>query len=317
MTVPFVEVDVFHVASATVLGVNIGVATQLFIDLSNFTATEGTPMGANRGIIKVEDSRFSAGGTLNNTSGAEIELFSGTLAVDGFDLTVKGGGQVILLNPDSSIFLAAGRTLSNVDNSIDGDLDGGGVISGAGTLVNQSSGIINADVGSAQLVLDIATRNQGMIEATNAGNLLIDGSVINNTGGGVLRAEDSSATVVVQPSGTHNTVTLKGSGTVGLNGDQITGGGSAVTLDNVNNTIVGGGKIGGAGLKLKNGIGGTINAFDTLIIDTGANTITSAGALNAEATTLVIASNLSNTGKLNADLEPRHRPHLRWAQQGS
>jgi hypothetical protein len=56
------------------------------------------------------------------------------------------------------------------------------------------------------------------------------------------------------------------------------------------------------GLKLKNEVGGTIDANGgLLIIDTGANTVTNAGALNADGGTLVIASNLSNTGKLNAD----------------
>jgi large repetitive protein len=113
-----------------------------------------------------------------------------------------------------------------------------------------------------------------------------------------------SGTLIVQPSGSNSIVTLKGSGTINI-GDhaaQITGGGSAVTFDNVNNKINGGGKIGGAGLTLKNEIGGAIDANDgTLIIDTGANTITNAGSLNAGAGTLVIASNLSNTGKLNAD----------------
>jgi hypothetical protein len=62
-----------------------------------------------------------------------------------------------------------------------------------------------------------------------------------------------SGTLIVQPSGTNTIVTLKGSGTIDI-GDhaaQITGGGSAVTFDSVNNKINGGGKIGGAGLTLK------------------------------------------------------------------
>jgi hypothetical protein len=255
---------------------------------------------------------------------------------------------VVLAGGD--VFVAAGRTLSNVNNTIDGT----GIISGAGTLVNQSGGFIQA-VGGEQLALDIATRNQGTIEATALGGpnfLQINSSVINNTGGGVILAESNtavligsdtsiiggtvtaqssgatvitgtnvtfdggksvvltntmitingnvdlnpgailnlkgtinnsgtisaseSATLVVQPSGTNSTVTLKGSGSIDLDvgATRITGGGSAVTLDNVNNKILGGGTIGGMGLKVKNEIGGTIDPNSgTLLIDTGANSV--------------------------------------------
>jgi hypothetical protein len=328
----------------TVLGINLGSSSSFEIaDGTTFTATEGTPAGgAYRGLILVE-GRFNVGGTLNNSGTVGVVNPDGTLAVDGFDLTVRGGGQVVLGGAD--IFVAAGRALSNVDNTIEGN----GVISGAGTLVNQSNGIIKANGG---IGIDIATRNQGTIEATLGGHLQIDGSVINNTGGGVIRADDTSSvgigtdtsiiggtvtthlgdpnsfflitgtnttfdggksvvptntmitingdvrldssaglnlkgtinnsgsidcqgssTLVLLPSGTNSTVTLKGSAAILLDsppGDaQITGGGSVVTLDNVNNTIFGAGSIGGAGLKLKNEIGGLVDAVGhALIIDT-------------------------------------------------
>jgi hypothetical protein len=135
----------------------------------------------------------------------------------------------------------------------------------------------------------------------NSGSVLNPKGTINNSGQIV-----DEGSLVLQPSGTNITMTVKDSGTILLNvppGDaQITGGGSAVTLDNVNNVIVGVGSIGDAGLKLKNEIGGIIDAVNgTLIIDTRANTTTNAGALDAGVgTSLVIASNLSNTGKLNA-----------------
>jgi hypothetical protein len=373
LTPPGVTAIVSAASPVTVLGVNIGSATLGIIE-GNFTAAEGMPMGAaNRGFIAVEGGGFSVGGTLNNP-GTVVVQNAGTLAVDGFDLTVKGGGSVQL--SAAGILVAAGRTLSNVNNTIGGD----GAISGAGTFVNQSGGFIQT---SGVLTLDIATRNQGTIETTTIGPvnfLQINGSVINNTGGGVILAVSNtavlvgsdtsiiggtvtvdssgtvlitgtnvtfdggksvvptnamitingnvelnsgtalnlrgtinnsgsiaalgSATLVAQPSGTSSTVTLKGSGSIDLDVDdaQITGGGSVVTLDNVNNKIFGGGRIGGAGLKLKNEVGAIIDANDgTLIIDTGSNTVINVGALNAGGGTLVIASNLSNTGKLNAD----------------
>jgi hypothetical protein len=133
----------------------------------------------------------------------------------------------------------------------------------------------------------------------NPGAILTLKGTINNSG--TISASES-ATLVVQPSGTNSTVTLKGSGSIDLAATQITGGGSAVTLDNVNDKILGGGTIGGAGLKLKNELGGTISALfgDTLVIDTGANAITNAGLMQASTFgTLVIASNLNNTGKLD------------------
>ena len=72
----------------------------------------------------------------------------------------------------------------------------------------------------------------------------------------------------------------------------------------MNDTINGGGTIGGAGLKLNNEAGGVIDATGAtpLVIDTGSNTIMNAGSMMATSgSTLVIGSNLSNTGKLNAN----------------
>jgi hypothetical protein len=106
-------------------------------------------------------------------------------------------------------------------------------------------------------------------------------------------------------------VTLEGHGTVELGdvaaGDvpnAITGGGAPVTLANLNDTINGGGNIGGGGLKLNNEAGGIIKATGVtpFVIDTGSNTIINAGSMMAmSGSTLVIGSTLSNTGKLTAN----------------
>ena len=207
---------------------------------------------ANRGAIFV-DGRFSVGGTLNN-SGIVVVQNPGTLAVDGFDLTVKGGGEVQLV--PGGIFVAAGRTLSNVDNTIKGN----GVISGAGTLVNQSGGFIKA-LGGVQLVLDIATRNQGTIEANpafGASTLQINGSVINNTGGGVIRADDTSTVGIgTDTSIIGGSVTTQPAGTISITGTNVTfDGGKSVVPTNTMITINGNVNLHpGAILNLK----GTIN----------------------------------------------------------
>jgi hypothetical protein len=91
----------------------------------------------------------------------------------------------------------------------------------------------------------------GDVRLDSSAGLNLKGT-INNSGS--IDCQGSS-TLVLLPSGTNSTVTLKGSAAILLDsppGDaQITGGGSVVTLDNVNNTIFGAGSIGGAGLKLK------------------------------------------------------------------
>src|SRR5262249_50706271 len=68
-------------------------------------------------------------------------------------------------------------------------------------------------------------------------------------------------------------------------------------------TISGGGTIGGGGLTLNNQTKGIVDANSSysLIIDTGANTVTNTGTLKAEAAgELFIASNLNNKGSLYA-----------------
>jgi hypothetical protein len=113
------------------------------------------------------------------------------------------------------------------------------------------------------------------------------------------------------PAGIANQMTLTGGGTLTLDFagvDFIDGVGGAVltTFANINNTIVGAGRIGDRGLILKNG--GTINATggfthdgSSLVIDTGSRTVTNTGTMKATGGDLYIESPLSNTGTLIAD----------------
>ena len=112
--------------------------------------------------------------------------------------------------------------------------------------------------------------------------------------------------LAVQAVGTSTSVTLQGKEVIGLTrGAPIEGGGSPVTLVNVNNTIEGDGTIGGAGLKLNNKVGGLIEANGTgavLVVDTAANTIINGGTMAATVSnTLFIGSKVSNTGTLVAN----------------
>ena len=101
---------------------------------------------------------------------------------------------------------------------------------------------------------------------------------------------------------TSTSVTLQGKGVIGLTrGAPIEGGGSPVTLVNVNNTIEGDGTIGGAGLKLNNKVGGLIEANGTgavLVVDTAANTIINGGTMAATVSTLSSSAAKSATPEL-------------------
>ena len=100
-------------------------------------------------------------------------------------------------------------------------------------------------------------------------------------------------------------------------GDAGLPGGVPTTLDNVNDTITGAGRIGDDGLTLKNS--GSIDADGNtpLVIDTGGRTVTNTGTLEAfDDSTLYIDSPLNNTGgKLLANTAAtcrgtrRHRRH--------
>ena len=94
-----------------------------------------------------------------------------------------------------------------------------------------------------------------------------------------------SNVLAAQAVGTSTSVTLQGKGFITLKHDApVEGGGSPVTLVNVNNTIAGDGTIGGAGLKLNNKTGGLIEANGSgsvLAIDTGANAVVNAGTMSA------------------------------------
>ena len=170
---------------------------------------------------------------------------------------------------------------------------------------------------------DLADHLNGLIEVEAAGGAntsALDGSVNTVTVAGYVKIEptanlelkgtiDNTGTIEVdgglQPSTTNaleiaGTVTLNGSGAVVLDGgsDAILAASAGATLDNAN-TISGGGAIGAGdnNLTLDN-VSGTIDATNgTLTIETGANSITNGGTLEATGgATLAIDSNVANTG---------------------
>ena len=74
-------------------------------------------MDPDIGTIEVNNgAQFSVGGAVKNVN--TINVNSGKLAVDDFDLTVNGGGLIGLGGSGATLVVSAGRTLVNVDNTI-------------------------------------------------------------------------------------------------------------------------------------------------------------------------------------------------------
>ena len=136
--------------------------------------------------------------------------------------------------------------------------------------------------------------------ADNTG-LTLAGAIA-NSGKISLSATTHQATLTIAAAG----ATLSGTGAVTLsaNADNlITGATSAASLTNVDNKITGSGNIGGGVLTLVNQAKGLIEQTGAvaLTVDTGANTITNAGTIEAGgAGGMTIDSAIANTGLIEA-----------------
>jgi fibronectin-binding autotransporter adhesin len=130
-------------------------------------------------------------GTINNNNNFQLNAGSGVdsiLYVDTSNVTLQGGGTVTLstLNGGGDAVLqqaSGGLTLTNVDNTIQGD----GILGNNGlTIINQATINANSNGGAELTALFIqgaAVTNTGLIEATNSGVLNISGVTVNNAGG--------------------------------------------------------------------------------------------------------------------------------------
>jgi len=177
----------------------------------------------------------------------------GTINVQTFDATLKGGGQIALLDfaDDDFINVPASLTLTNVDNTI----SGAGGVQGLGTLINQAGGTINANLPAiAPLNILLPVKNSGLMEATVSGAALIIENKVDNTGGGVIKAFDSASVEFVSAVIVGGTLIQVNKGaTIGLDDDTtldgtgthpVTISGNYVTVGRLNleGTINAGGK---------------------------------------------------------------------------
>ncbi|HVV94212.1 MAG TPA: hypothetical protein VHD15_12410 [Hyphomicrobiales bacterium] len=143
-----------------------------------------------------------------------FELFSGghnaELAIDAAGATFSGGGKVILVDNGDYPSQIAGfstttaTTLHNVDNVFSGaGLIGTGGDSSAPSsnlldFDNEAGGIVDADQSYGALTLNTPITNAGLIEDTGAAGLVLSGNVIEQSGGGTIKADGSNAIVYLQ-----------------------------------------------------------------------------------------------------------------------
>ncbi len=166
----------------------------------------------------------------------------------------------------------------------------GGLMSSTGTGQFSANGQTTLDGSTQQVSL------AGTLEVQTGQTLTVLGTLNNRGTIGLNSSGYNSDFIVGSP-----TVTLTGGGTIALgdfNANRIYGASATNVLDNVNNTIEGGGQIGAGQLTLINGAAGVIDATGTnnqLILSTG-TVITNNGLIESTgAAGMALESTVSNT----------------------
>ncbi len=254
-------------------------------------------------------------GSIVNNTNLQVNGGNGTNSYlyIGVPVTLTGGGTVSLNtltgSGNANLYLYNGITFDNVDNTIQGE----GLIYNNGTVFNNhAAGIINANStgGSLATVLSLeygTFNNQGLIEATNNGDLQLYSTTVNNAGGGVISINGAGTSLELYGTtiqgGTLNNnggafmgtpsgyaAYLDGStaaGPVTINGTYTTDFGADTylygTINNQGNLLVNGGNGSNAYLWVTTGTvtltgGGTVSLVTTAASGGDANIYLSGGA---------------------------------------
>lgn len=312
-------------SSPAISGIAVAGSLNVAAD-ATLTLIDGGPHGP--------DSTLTVRGDITNAGTINLSAITHTAHLDlAATLTLSGGGKVKLADSPNNVIEATPTpvTLTNTDNAISGagQLGNGTALS----LINQSSGVINATETNNQLVLYLGSpataTNAGLIEATGNAGLLIFRTTINNTATGMIRAAgshvdlkgatliggflSSSAGGVIQTRDNSNliqgvtntgtivvndntTLTLKGAITnLGTMAMQAAGDNTYLLIDPTNVTLAGPG-----GLTMSDSLHNIVQgvtAGSTLI--NLANLISGSGLLGNGVMTLVNAGVVAATGALN------------------
>ena len=268
----------------------IGIAGSLVVT-DNSSLTLVSPVGIdNTGTIE-----------LNSTGHAT------TLYIDQATATLDGSGHVTLSNDTHNVIAAttSGQQLTNLNNTISG---AGTIGAGGMLLVNDSPGVIDANV-SHSLTLDPTTlANSGLVEATVGGTLILNDTVVTNfisaLNGDFLT--DATSELDVQGSsiagGTlHNSGKLVGTGTSALHGVGVTNSGTLESASSVL-TIDGNSTVGNSG---------TLQAIDDSTLALTATTVTnttngsvkvaSGSTLDLDSGAKIVGGTLINSGVVQVE----------------
>ncbi len=161
---------------------------------ADYTFNDGAILSGDGTIAIDNNVDLHLNGTIHNSG--TISLNSGTsltrLFLDG-DTALTEGGSVVLSGSNAQI--TGGHLLTNVDNLIEGE---GNLGANSSQFLNQTNGVINANVAAGTLVIDPngnGFANQGLLEATNGGILSLTGNAgggFDNTGGTILANGEGS-----------------------------------------------------------------------------------------------------------------------------
>jgi len=187
--------------------------------------------GVNAGKITVADGGTFATGSLDDIGSVALNgsAKATSLEIDSVFAVFGGNGQVVLSNNANNQIIADNntRTLDNLDDTISGAGRIGDAADTHLTLINDSSGVINANASKALTIkTGNAVINNGIMEATGSGGLHVE-DIVNQLGGGTIEAVGASAHVDLDKA------------TV-LNGTLATsGGGQIETVAGSNATLLG------------------------------------------------------------------------------
>jgi hypothetical protein len=272
-------------------GAFIGASHNAEIDLFDTTLN-------NEGTLAAEDhSRIVVGdfgsGSVTNLGMIEALDSSTVLFIDVADTnydrtTGQGDGVIAAIGCGAVVELLSTRIAGGTLETRDG-----GAIEIISPEADQSNIVVFDGSGQAVTI-------DGFVQVEPGATLELVGTINND---GTIDVDSATAGSDLTVDGT---VELRGSGVVTLDGagDEITGVGSDPLLENYSN-VAGSGTIGGGGLMLINEATGTIDAdggrFRSLVIDTGENTITNDGLMEAACySVLAIESQLDNFGRVIA-----------------
>ncbi|HEV2336363.1 MAG TPA: pentapeptide repeat-containing protein, partial [Stellaceae bacterium] len=295
------------------------------VESSNPSSLAITPSGDFVGAVVLPVSESWIGPDGRQTSafvGDNVEAYAPgnpVFALSGTDtLTGSGANDLFVFarpigrdriygfNPASSrvdlIGFSGISSFADLQSRMANDANGNAVLTlGSGETIT-IEGVAVASLGAANFVFNGAptTRNAGSMTIGDGATLPLGGS-IDNTGTIALNSTGAGTELVVLSDG----VTLEGGGRIALSdntANAIVDSGFGATLTNRDNTITGAGRIGDAAMMLRNG--GVIDAtgVDPLILDTGRNSISNSGLIEATGPGgLVIGSAIVNSGALRAD----------------